>query len=313
MQQAIEAFRDHLRSEKRASEHTSRAYLHDVEELAAFARKLTGRPVRLDDLDVTVCRSYLASLHGRNDAVTIGRKLSSLRAFFRLLVRRHLVSSSPVAALRAPKRSRRLPAFLGKDEVGRLLEARKGAAASGTVSDKLRDEALFEMIYAAGLRVSEACNLDLNDVETGVGASQVKVRQGKGRKDRVVPIGRKATTALQAYLPRRREWLAAFPQASGSKSGAGAAVFITRRGRRLGPRAVRRLLARREQLTGVSPVSPHALRHSFATHLLGEGADLRAIQEMLGHASLQTTQRYAHVNIDHLMAVYDKAHPRSRA
>jgi integrase/recombinase XerC len=319
MQRAIEGFRDHLHSEKRASEHTSRAYLHDVEELAAFARKLTGRPVRLGDLDVTVCRSYLASLHGRNDAVTIGRKLSSLRAFFRLLVRRRLVASSPVAALRAPKRSKRLPAFLGKDEVGRLLEARKGAPASGTASEKLRDEALFEMIYAAGLRVSEACNLDLDDVETGPGASQVKVRQGKGRKDRVVPIGRKATTALQAYLPGRREWLAAFPRAAGPGAGptarpnAGSALFITRRGRRLGPRAVRRLLARREQLTGVSPVSPHALRHSFATHLLGEGADLRAIQEMLGHASLQTTQRYAHVNIDHLMAVYDKAHPRSRA
>jgi site-specific recombinase XerD len=313
MQRAIEAFRDHLRSEKRASEHTSRAYLHDVEELAAFARKLTGRPVRLGDLDVTVCRSYLASLHGRNDAVTIGRKLSSLRAFFRLLVRRRLVLSSPVAALRAPKRSKRLPAFLGKEEVGRLLEARKGAGASGSASDKLRDEALFEMIYAAGLRVSEACNLDLDDVETGVGSSQVKIRQGKGRKDRVVPIGRKATTALQAYLPGRRTWLAAFPPAAGSKGTAGSALFITRRGRRLGPRAVRRLLARREQLTGVAPVSPHALRHSFATHLLGEGADLRAIQEMLGHASLRTTQRYAHVNIDHLMAVYDKAHPRSRA
>lgn len=320
MQQAIDAFRDHLRSEKRASEHTSRAYLHDVEELAAFARRLTGGAVRggavrggalrLKDLDVIVCRSYLASLHGRNDAVTISRKLSSLRAFFRFLLRRRLVTGSPVAALRAPKRAKRLPAFLGKEEVGRLLDGRKASGAVSTpiaVAEGLRDEALFEFIYGAGLRVSEACNLNFDDVESGRGVAQVKVRQGKGRKDRVIPVGRKAITALQTYLPSRTAWVAASPRADQS------AVFVTRRGRRLGPRAVRRLLARRELATGVAAVSPHALRHSFATHLLGEGADLRAIQEMLGHASLQTTQRYAHVNIDHLMAVYDKAHPRSRA
>ncbi|HEX4509457.1 MAG TPA: tyrosine-type recombinase/integrase, partial [Burkholderiaceae bacterium] len=135
----------------------------------------------------------------------------------------------------------------------------------------------------------------------------VKVRQGKGRKDRAVPVGRKATQAVSAYLQPRATWLAQ------AKGGDAHALFITPRGRRLDPRSVRRLLAKREVATGVRQVSPHALRHSFATHLLGEGADLRAIQEMLGHASLQTTQRYAHVNIDHLMAVYDKAHPRSRA
>jgi len=155
--------------------------------------------------------------------------------------------------------------------------------------------------------VSEACNLDLEDVSSSDSEAEVKVRQGKGRKDRIVPIGRKATEALSAYLIRRTAWLIA------AKKGATPALFLTPRGRRLDPRTVRRLLARREAATGVRPVSPHALRHSFATHLLGEGADLRSIQEMLGHASLQTTQRYAHVNIDHLMAVYDKAHPRSRA
>jgi integrase/recombinase XerC len=299
-----------------------RAYLHDVTELAAFARRVVGRAVRVDDLDVIVCRSYLASLHGRNDAATIGRKLSSLRTFFRLLVRRRLVTNNPVAALRPPKRAKRLPAFLGKEEVGRLLDGAgnggRGRAvtpvtASGRPVDaavaegeRLRDEALFETIYGAGLRVSEACNLDLDDVQTGR-AAEVKVRQGKGRKDRIIPVGTKAVAALERYFPRRTAWLVAAP------TGDRAAVFLTRRGRRLTPRGVRRLLARREQETGVAAVSPHALRHSFATHLLGEGADLRAIQEMLGHASLQTTQRYAHVNIDHLMSVYDKAHPRSRA
>jgi integrase/recombinase XerC len=330
---AIDVFRDHLRSEKRSSEHTLRAYLHDVGELAAFARNLLGRDARPEEVDVIVCRSYLASLHGRNDAATIGRKLSSLRTFFRLLVRRRVVASNPVAALRPPKRARRLPAFLGKEEVGRLLDGpgqgrrgRGGALPTPPVdargrpivesaiveAERLRDAALFETIYGAGLRVSEACNLDLGDVQTGRGGgefrgAEVKVRQGKGRKDRLVPLGGKASAALERYFPRRAAWLAAVP------TGDREAVFVTRRGRRLTPRGVRRLLGRREQETGVAPVSPHALRHSFATHLLGEGADLRAIQEMLGHASLQTTQRYAHVNIDHLMAVYDKAHPRSRA
>lgn len=307
MEQAVAAFRDHLRSEKRASPHTVRAYLHDVGELAAFVKKLVGRPVALADLDPIACRSYVASLHGHNDPVTIGRKLSSLRAFFRFLVRRRMVPQSPVAALRAPKRARRLPAFLGKDDVTRLLDGAPATADPGDEALRLRDGALLEVIYGAGLRVSEACNLDVDDVTTDGARSEVKVRQGKGRKDRVVPVGGKATSAVDVYLRTRAAWLA---KATG---GDARALFITPRGRRLDPRSVRRLLAKREVATGVRQVSPHALRHSFATHLLGEGADLRAIQEMLGHASLQTTQRYAHVNIDHLMAVYDKAHPRSRA
>ena len=308
MTEAIAAFREHIRAERRGSPHTLRAYLHDVEELAAFARRVTGRALRLTDLDVVACRSYLASLHGRNDAVTIGRKLSSLRAFFRFLIRRRLVSSSPVAALRAPKRAKRLPVFLGKDDVSRLLDGNELAGTDPVAAAEwARDEALFEVIYGAGLRVSEACRLAVDDVEIGSGGAQLKVRQGKGRKDRLVPIGRKAVAAVQAYRPVRARWLAA------ARRGEPSLLFLGRRGRHLDPRVVRRLLARREVATGVRAVSPHALRHSFASHLLGEGADLRAIQEMLGHASLRTTQRYAHVDIDHLMAVYDKAHPRSRA
>jgi len=305
MEKAIEIFRQYLVSEKRASVHTLRAYLHDVEELAAHARAATGKgqgAVALSELDVVVCRSYLASLHGKNDAVTIGRKLSSLRAFFRLAVRRRLIRSSPVAGLRAPKRARRLPSFLGKDDMGRLID---GAPADR--GETLRARALCEVLYGAGLRVSEACNLDVDDVEAegSAGGARVRVRLGKGRKDRIVPLGSKGWRAVQRYLPHRREWVA-------NGGGAGSpALFVSSRGRRLDPRAARRVLARREAETGVPAVSPHALRHSFATHLLGEGADLRAIQEMLGHSSLRTTQRYAHVNIDHLMAVYDKAHPRS--
>jgi integrase/recombinase XerC len=299
METAVAAFRQFLTSEKRASAHTIRAYLHDVGELAAFARQALGRAPRLADLDVILCRSYLASLHGRNDAVTIGRKLSSLRTFFRIAVRRRLTRSSPVAALRGPKRAHRLPSFMGKEDVGRLLDGDAPGPDHG-------ERALFEVIYGAGLRVSEACGLDVDDIEQSGDDARVKVRQGKGRKDRVVPIGSKARQALEAYLPHRAAILAE------SRRGDAAALFVGRRGRRLDPRTVRRLLARREQDTGAPAVSPHGLRHSFATHLLGEGADLRAIQEMLGHASLRTTQRYAHVNIDHLMSVYDKAHPRAK-
>jgi integrase/recombinase XerC len=300
-----------------------RAYLHDVQELAAFARGARGLgpnddPPPLAVLDGVLCRSYLASLHGRNDAVTIGRKISSLRAFFRLAVRRRLIAASPVAGLRSPKRAKRLPSFLGKDDAGRLLDGAAGAGDGQT--DGALARALCEVLYGAGLRISEACHLDLADVEAQGNGAQVTVRQGKGRKDRIVPLGSKAWQALRDYFRVRLQRLAGDGRGE-SDDGRGTrrsrpameatALFVTRRGRRLGPRVARRLLARREALTGVPGVSPHALRHSFATHLLGEGADLRAIQELLGHASLRTTQRYAHVNIDHLMAVYDKSHPRS--
>lgn len=287
-----------------------RGYLHDVGELLAFARGGRGRAPTLPDLDAPTCRAFIASLHGSNEAASVARKLSSLRAFFRLLVRRKLLVGSPLGALRAPKLPKKLPAFLGKDEVGRLLDAARppaGEPADGrgrrrhevVVDDAaaaLRDQALLEIIYGSGLRVSEACHLDAGDLSHDT----VTVRQGKGRKDRIVPLGSKAHAAVEAWMRIRRP-LASEPLA----------LFLSRRGRRLDSREVRRLLGRREADTGVTPVSPHALRHSFATHLLGEGAGLREIQEMLGHASLRTTQRYAHVDIDHLMAVYDRSHPRA--
>ncbi len=301
-------FRQHLVTEKRAPANTVRAYLADLDGLLRHARGLrppgsqASEPVAPSDLDTIVCRSYLASLHGRNDPVTVGRKLSVLRTFFRLLVRRRLVARSPVGALRGPKRAQRLPSFLAKDEATRLL-APASDAAQPQAAEEARDQALFEILYGSGLRVSEACNLDVGDVARDGSGARVTVRLGKGRKDRIVPAGSKAWRAIEAYLPRR----AALVRGVGTSS----ALFLTRRGRRLGPRQARRQLARREARTGVRSVSPHALRHSFATHLLGEGADLRSIQEMLGHASLRTTQRYAQVDIDHLMAVYDRAHPRA--
>jgi integrase/recombinase XerC len=303
MEPLVELFRQHLVTEKRSSPNTSRAYLQDLERFFAHVRAgrpADGGPIVASELDLNACRSYLASLHGQVDPVTVGRKLSSLRTFFRLLVRRKMVASSPVAALRGPKRARRLPTFLAKDETNRLLTPVAGA----TPAEERRDQALFEVLYGAGLRISEACNLDVGDVTSDGSGGRVLVRQGKGRKDRIVPVGGKAWEAIEVYLPHRGTLLT-------ERAPDPHALFLTRRGRRLGPREARRRLARRETLVGVRRVSPHALRHSFATHLLGEGADLRAIQEMLGHASLRTTQRYAQVDIDHLMAVYDRAHPRA--
>ncbi len=312
MEAALAAFRQYLASERRASEHTQRAYLHDVDELAAFAHEKLGRAATLDELDLMMCRGYLASLHGRNDAVTIGRKLSSLRAFFKLSVRRRFVGSSPVAALRAPKRAKRLPAFLGKEDVGRLLDG-LGPRPDVTPAAVACERALFELVYGAGLRVSEACNVDLDDLEREGVSGRVKVRQGKGRKDRVRASSARSRRARPSTTRHGASDDTLLAGAGGRGDTAAAGVFVSARGLRLDPRVVRRMLVRRGQATGTPTISPHALRHSFATHLLGEGADLRGIQEMLGHASVRTTQRYAHVNIDHLMSVYDKAHPKARS
>jgi integrase/recombinase XerC len=309
MEPLLELFRQHLGSEKRSSAHTLRAYLGDLDELFAHARSLragdAAQALTPGDLSTSVCRSYLASLHGRNDPATVGRKLSAMKTFFRLLVRRKLLAGSPVAGLRGPKRRPHLPAFLGKDEASRLLESTGDDAVQAT--ECARDQALLEVLYGSGLRISEACHLDLDDVVPDGAGARITVRQGKGRKDRIVPLGSKGWDAIQAYLPLRAAVLAG--HAAGPVDSQ--ALFLSRRGRRLGDREARRKLDRRELVTGVRRVSPHALRHSFATHLLGEGADLRSIQELLGHASLRTTQRYAQVDIDHLMAVYDRSHPRA--
>jgi integrase/recombinase XerC len=305
-------FRQYLASEKRASPHTIRAYLGDIHELLDFVRaarpaKAPGQNLSLAELDGVACRSYLASLHGKNDPATVGRKLSALRTFFRVMVRRKLISSNPVAGLRGPKRAQRLPRFLGKDETARLLDGRPQTPR--TTFERARDQALFEVLYASGLRISEACHLDLGDVTAeGQGAS-ITVRQGKGGKDRIVPAGARAWQALCEYLPLRAALLDSI--LARGRPAAERALFLSRRGLRMGDREARRKLDRRASETAVKRLSPHALRHSFATHLLGEGADLRSIQEMLGHASLRTTQRYAQVDIDHLMAVYDRAHPRA--
>ena len=301
----VALLQQHLVSERRASPHTVKAYLGDLHELLAYAAAQRGGALpTAAELDLPLCRAFLASLHGRNDAASIARKLSSLRTFFRLLVRRKLLANNPLASLSPPKRARRLPKFLGKEETAQLLDA---PAADDHPALVARDQALLELLYASGLRISEACNLDLGDISADDSGALVTVRRGKGGKGRIVPLGRAARAAIDAYVDQRGQLLARAPHGRGDTH----AMFLGARGRRLDPRQARRLLLARVSTAGIRRATPHALRHSFATHLLGEGADLRAIQEMLGHASLRTTQRYAQVDIDHLMSVYDKAHPRA--
>jgi len=246
-------------------------------------------------------RTYLASLFGRNSASTIGRKLSSLRSFGDFLVRAGARQDNPAALVAMPKRPQVLPRFLTEDEAIRLMEAPDPTTPLGA-----RDVAILELLYGGGLRVSEACALDVGDVELSEGT--VRVRAGKGNRDRIVPIGEPAVQAIQRYLGRR-------PELRHPRTGAqdAAALFLNHRGGRLTVRSVARRVDRGCLEAGTrARVSPHALRHSCATHMLDRGADLRSIQEILGHASLRTTQRYTHVSIEHLMRIYDQAHPRAR-
>lgn len=302
MEQHVKAFIDSLLHERRGSAHTARAYGQDLLEFMQFVQQKTGRKARVGDLDMPQVRGYLASLFGHNDASTISRKLSTLRSFGTHLVRRGVRQDNPAKHVAMPRRASVLPRFLSVDEASNLMEAPPSITPAG-----LRDRALLEVMYGSGLRVSELCGLDLGDLELCQGTA--RVRQGKGGKDRIVPLSGMSIRALQRYLDRRGELI--HPRTSWQDP---AALYLNQRGGRLTARSVRRLVNRScvEAGTRVT-VSPHALRHSCATHLLDGGADLRTIQEVLGHASLRTTQRYTHVSMDHLMSVYDRAHPRARS
>ena len=305
MDELLLRFRDHLESEKRASKETVRAYLADIGELVEFIAAKRDRPARVADLDVPMLRSYLASLFGRNEPVTVGRKLSAARTFLKFLRRLRLIEENVALLIRPPKARPLLPRFLTVEQAGALVEAptdtrppvaTKGGAAWDEL-ESLRDQALLEVMYGAGLRVGEAVALDVGDLE----GEMVRVRHGKGDKERLVPLGRKARDAVAA-------WLAVRPPVA--RAGAEQAVFVTRRGLRVGTRQVRRVVDAQALRSGLAATHPHALRHSYATHLLGSGADLRSIQELLGHASLKTTARYAHVDIEYLMTQYAR-HPHA--
>jgi integrase/recombinase XerC len=286
---ALAAYEAHLRSERHVSPHTLRAYRADLRQFLAFAGA-SG----LARVDADTVRHWLRVLDGSAERTSIARKLAAVRGLFRFLVEVGRRTTDPTIGIATPKTRRRLPAHLTLDDVDRLLATPRGDDVLG-----LRDRAILEFLYSAGLRVSELTGLDWTDLDADAGSVRVV---GKGRKERVVPVGRPALAALAAY--RRAAAAAGLPAGPG-------AVFRNARGGRLTSRSVARLMTRYVMASGTTKATPHALRHTFATHLLGAGADLRAIQELLGHATLSTTQRYTHVDLRRLMDAYDRAHPRA--
>ena len=294
---ALAGFARYLRSERGYSEHTQRAYLADLRQLAEHGAR---SPARVDADDV---RAFLAAQHRSRSPATLGRKLAALRTFFRWLVREGAREADPTLGLPAPRAPRALPRPIAVDDVSALLDAppAAGAAARGA----LRDQALFELMYGAGLRVGEIVALDVRDLDLVQGEVRV---WGKGGKERVVPLPKAAREALRAYLDERR--------APGVLAEPLFVSLNATRGvkpQRLGVRDARRRLRKRALEAGLAGrIHPHRMRHSYATHLLDMGADLRAIQELLGHANLSTTQRYTAVSAERLVAVYDQAHPRAK-
>jgi integrase/recombinase XerC len=301
---AIARFIHHLAAERRSSQHTVDAYRRDLLQLAAFVAERRPDARRPADLDVLVLRAFLGQLARTHAPPSVGRKIASVRALFRYLMRRGEVDKNPADELSLPKVRRPMPTFLNVDAAAEVVTTPSGSAA-----EELRDRAFLETLYGAGLRVSELTGLDIDHVdlnEDDLGSVRV---HGKGNKERVVPLGAHAVAALRRYLAQRDEL-------RDPKTGAidPRALFLSRRGKRLGVRRVQTLVQRYGALgAGRGDLHPHALRHTCATHLLDGGADLRAIQKILGHESLSTTQRYTHVSIDHLMKVYDAAHPLARA
>ncbi len=296
----LERYLAHLEAERRASPHTLRAYRSDLDRFAAVLAEQGLSPAQATPAAV---RAYLARAAATAGPASLARKLSALRALYRWLVRVGLAAANPARAVASPRRPRRLPEVLPEEEVAALVEA---PAAEGPLA--LRDRAVLELLYASGLRVAELTGLDAGDVDLAEGLVRVT---GKRRKERIVPVGRPAREALARYLAEARPGLAALPGARGG-TGPGP-LFLNHRGGRLTARSVARRIDRWVLAAGLPRhVHPHVLRHCFATHLLGNGADLRGIQELLGHASLSTTQRYTQVDWKRLAAVYDEAHPRAR-
>jgi integrase/recombinase XerC len=288
---AVAAFLGYLAAERGASAHTVRSYRADLLDCVAFLeRRGLGA---LPDADARVVRGYLGDLHARGLARTsVARRLAALRSFFRFLIRRGRARVNPAREVRTPRLPGRLPAHLPIDQSEALFRHRTGDDEAGR-----RDRAILEVLYASGVRVAELSGMDVEDVDLREGSVRVL---GKGRKERVVPLGTKAVEALRGYL--------------GAREGSRGALFRNPRGGRLTVRSLHRIVRARARAAGLpGRVTPHTLRHTFATHLLDAGADLRLIQELLGHARLSTTQRYTHVSADRLAKVYDAAHPRARA
>jgi integrase/recombinase XerC len=305
MMHYIGLFLESLEAEKGFSANTLRAYRQNLEELTAF---VAGDPewahsdpdrlgaVNLEQVGEIQVRGYLGFLHGHNTKSTMARKLAAVRSFFRYLNKHHILNHNPVENLHAPKHGKPMPVYLPVDDMFRLLDAVKPIGVLG-----LRNSAILETLYSTGVRVSELAGLDVRDVDAHSGVMRVL---GKGSKERLVPVGVKALAAMDAY----RQALMA---ETGIVADSDGPMFLNKNKGRLTTRSIARVVDKLARACALAiPISPHAMRHSFATHMLDAGADLRAVQELLGHRSLSTTQRYTHVSIDRLMAAYDKAHPR---
>ncbi|HEX5752142.1 MAG TPA: tyrosine recombinase XerC [Archangium sp.] len=293
----LEKFRVHLEDEKGASPHTVRNYMID---LVDFERYLVER-MKLSLLAAShaAIRGYMGTLTVDHAATSRARRLASIKSFYKYLVRQKLLPGSPAKLVKSPKLPKSLPKVLPVDELFAILDMPSQKTVLG-----LRDRAILEILYGGGLRISELCGLNLLDVDRSGRIIRV---MGKGSKERLCPVNAQAIRALEAYLARRDELLAVEREGQDAE-----AVFLNYRGGRLTPRSIgRHLDTYVVQCALQRKVSPHALRHSFATHLLGGGADIRSIQELLGHASLSTTQRYTHVSWEQLQQVYDAAHPRA--
>ena len=307
MRQLIEDFLEHLELERNFSPHTLRAYRGDLDRFLTFlARDYLGvRPaaVRPADVEPAAVRAFLAAMSRQGLAKrSQGRTLSAVRSLFRFACLRGELPANPASGVRTPKQEKTLPRHLRPGEVERLIEAPSGE----TPLDR-RDRALLEVLYATGLRVGELVSLDWHDIDLEARVLRVL---GKGGKERMVPFGAPAARTLEAWLQASEELRSLAPAADGTAEDP---VFLNRRGGRLGDRDLRRIVDRYAAAAGVpAGVHPHTLRHTFATHLLEEGADLRTIQELLGHSSLATTQRYTHVEIERMLRIYRESHPRAK-
>lgn len=317
MDSAVKQFLTYLRSVRNASPHTIRSYENDLGQFLTFLTPPGTSMPRPEDVTHLMIREFVAHLHDLNlEKSSIARKLAAIRSFFKYALREGVVVRNPARMVATPKLPKRVPSVLSAEDLNAFLDSvtvgtasRSGGCAKASVQDEgrlmvKRDRAILELLYASGLRVSELTGLNLADVDRK--ELMLRVR-GKGSKERIVPYGGKAEQALEAYQPLRQEIL----QKAGGR-GDRQAVFLNQQGTRLSPRSVARIVKKYARLVNINwDLHPHSLRHAFATHLLADGADLRAIQELLGHSSLSTTQRYTHATIRQLLEVYDKAHPRA--
>lgn len=290
MKEFIDKFIRYLQIERGVSPHTLRAYRKDLEIFSEFVKTT---PERIDPIDV---RGFIAEqISSGLSKTSAGRRLASVRSFFKFLHREGYIKSNPARVISTPKKPKMLPKFLTVDDVFNLVEKPEGV---GFIV--VRDRAILELLYSSGIRVSELCNLDVGDINLREGL--IKVR-GKGKKERIVPMGAKAIEAIKTYMVER---MLLEKKLEKKKE----ALFLNRSGSRLTDRSIRRIVVKYARMILINTrIGPHTLRHTFATHLLQSGADLRTIQELLGHSSLSTTQKYTHLDITHLVDVYDKAHP----